>query len=80
MSDPIVIMAVRATKPQSWTQLRDGKLVSFWVPQMLVPGCSDPIAIGKDGKMLECDTFQEADDLARYLVAQWQAEAQEAQP
>jgi len=80
VSDAIDIMAVRATTPQSWTQMRDGKLMSFWAPQMLVPGYRDPIAIGKDGKMLECDTFQEADDLARYLVAQWQAEAQEAQP
>ena len=76
----IDIMAVKATKPQSWTQLRDGKLVSFWVPMMLVPGYRDPIAIAKGGKMLECDTYQEASDLATELVAQLQAEAQEAQP
>lgn len=76
MSEPIDPATVEAATPQFWTQIRDGKLYSFWVPRMLVHGHKHPIVISKDGKMVECGTRKEAATYATNLVAQWQAEAQ----
>jgi len=80
VTERIDAATVEAATPQYWTQIRDGKLYSFWVPRMWVHGHKNSIVISKGGQMVECGTRKEAAQYAVDLVAKWKAEAQESRP